>query len=70
MRNKCPGSGVKVVEGWAVAFQVICPTCNVPFQVSKHGRLRVHSSYSKTDELYERRMEQRRATEAPNTLSE
>ena len=54
MRNKCPGSGRRVMESdWAV--QAVCPECNMTFHVTRRGRLRTYSHYPKAQEAFERR---------------
>ena len=63
MRLKCPGSGVKMAESNR-DWKATCPTCNVDFCLTRHGRLRAHSSYPKDQEIWERSKKGRRAREA------
>lgn len=51
MRSKCPGSGHKVDD----THTGMCPVCNVPFRLSKHGRLRAHSQDSLAQEAFRNR---------------
>lgn len=65
MRLKCPSSGQVIgtpqASGRLFAKEfpfepyAVCPTCGLQLAVTRHGRARVHSQYSKSTEAFEQR---------------